>query len=183
MLRHLVVILSMAAFPITARAQRVDDLSGIWRTDPGRTQTLRRVDRGAAHWGPIPYSTTEHPYTIRIVEGSDTIEITYPGGTGNFMNVGAYSFGPDVTSVRNFGEWWAKTLMHAERNEDGVVLRARRLMDWWKDASPADVTAQEAETDTEVVLRLTADRSGLVVDTTLSDEKGQVTYRQVFSRD
>ncbi len=61
-------------------------------------------------------------------------------------------------------------------------LRARRLTGWWKTSTPDAAASTETETGTVVRLRADTARSELIVETTLSDEKGEVTYRQVFSR-
>jgi hypothetical protein len=111
------------------------------------------------------------------------VEIIHPGGSGSFMNAGAYALNGDkTTTIKDLGDWWIKTVTRAVRDAENMVLTARRLTDWWKATNPADVGSQETETDTILVLSLAKARAELVIDTTLSDEKGQVTYRQVFTR-
>jgi hypothetical protein len=186
MIKYVLAMLAIIAFPSATRAQPMPDFSGTWQCDPGRTVTLRRVDRGPVRWGPIPYTTrnqTDVTYVIVIVQDTAKVDITFPGGKNSFMNVGAYQLDSEnVTTVSDKGDWWVKTVTRATRHGDALVLTATRLMDWWKTAKPAEVTSQEAETDTTFVLRLSDARTELTIETTLSDEKGHVTYRQVFNR-
>jgi hypothetical protein len=63
-----------------------------------------------------------------------------------------------------------------------LTLKATRQVDWWKNARPEEVVRQTTELETVHVFRLEQGGGRLVVDTALSDEKGQAQYRMVFTK-
>jgi hypothetical protein len=136
---RLLLAISIAALLVITPAQTVLDFPHVAKRSHPNREAAPGV-RGAVRWGSIPYSTCGQPYIVRIVLTAATMAIAFPGGSGNFLNVGAYPLnGPEVTAVRNHRDWWVKTVSRASpKNEAAVVLTARRLMDWWKAARPTE---------------------------------------------
>ena len=62
--------------------------------------------------------------------------------------------------------------LRAESSELSVTKRAKR----------DEIVRQDTQLETAYVLRLQQESADLVVETTLSDEKGQAEYRMVFTK-
>jgi hypothetical protein len=182
--RHALTAVMLLAMAAAIRAQSIPDFSGSWVRDPARDVMLHRVDRVPHGWGPIPYTTGKQPFIVVIVQNTQQVNLAFPGGWNNFMNLrDAYQLdGKDVTTVRDLGQWWEKTVSRSTWDGGTLTLKAIRLIDWWKSTQPSEVTQQITETDTIFHLNLNPGQSELTIETTLSDEKGEVTYRQVFTK-
>lgn len=61
-------------------------------------------------------------------------------------------------------------------------LEAIGLGGWWKSADPSTVTRQDTQLGNSFVLDLSEDGQQLTITTTVSDEKGEAEYRQVFGK-
>jgi len=181
-LTTLVIALNLVA--VAAQVLAVPDFSGTWQSDPDRAVLLRRVDTTPGRWGDVLKGLRKHqPYAISIIQSSDSIEVTFPGGSGSFLNGEAYKVdGAKATSVRSVGEYWIKVVTQGTWNGEVLTLAATRLVDWWSKAQPSDVARQETQLETVHKLRRQSDGAALVVDTILADEKGRAEYRMVFTR-
>jgi hypothetical protein len=166
-----------------AAAQAIPDFSGTWTADPDRAVLLRRVDLTANGWGNVIEGLRRYrPYTLRIVQSSDSLDIDFPGAN-TFLKTDPYALdGTQTTHVRDMGEYWRKLITEAKWDGSVLTLKATRQVDWWKNARPEEVVRQTTELETVHVFRLEQGGGRLVVDTALSDEKGQAQYRMVFTK-
>ena len=167
-----------------ASAQTIPDFSGTWTTDPARAVLLRRVDTTLNGWGNVLEGLRRYqPYTLRITQSSAALDIEFPQGTNTFLKTDPYALeGGKTTNVRDSGEYWRKTVTEAKWDGTALTLRATRQVDWWKRARPDEVVHQDTELGTVYALKLEQGGAQLVVETTLTDEKGQAQYRMVFTK-
>lgn len=164
-------------------AQTMPDFSGTWTTDPDRTVLLRRVDLTANGWGnTLEGLRRNRPYTLKITQSSGTLDIEFPTAS-TFLKADPYVLdGTKTTRVRDMGEYWRKLVTQANWDGSALTLKSTHQVDWWKNTKPEEVVRQDTEIQTVLVLRLETNGSRLVVETALSDEKGQAQYRMVFTR-
>jgi len=164
-------------------AQSVPNFSGTWTADPDRAVVLRRVDRTANGWGNTLEGLRRYrPYTLKITQSPGTIDIDFPAAA-TFLKADPYALdGTKTTRVRDMGEYWRKFITQANWDGSALTLQATHQVDWWKNAKPEEVVRQETQIEAVLVLRLDQRGSQLVVETALSDEKGQAQYRMVFTK-
>jgi hypothetical protein len=167
-----------------ATAQAIPDFSGTWTANPDRAVLLRRVDKTANGWGNVLEGLRRfQPYALRITQLSGTLDIDFPQGPRTFLKTDPYTLdGATATRVRDMGEYWRKLITEAKWDGSALTLKATHQVDWWTRARPEEVVHQETQLETVFVLRLEQGGSQLVVETVLSDEKGQAQYRMVFTK-
>ena len=184
---HLGLAVALAVLTAQASAQQAPtDFGGTWTYDAssGEFVLLRDVPRVFNGWGgQVRRAREAAGYTIVIGQTIEAVSIVFPGGAANFLSRPPFLLnGESHTTVQNRGDWWTKFTTQASWNNQRLTLRARSLNGWWRDSAPAEVTTQEAQTDTVFELALDPGGTKLTMTTTLSDEKGEAQYRQVFSR-
>ena len=166
-----------------AAAQTVPDFSGTWTADPDRAVLLRRVDFTINGWGNVLEGLKRYrPYTLKITQTSGTLDIDFPMGANSFLKTDPYVLdGTKTTHVSDKGEYWRKLITEAGWDGNALTLKATHQVDWWTKAKPDDVVRQDTQIETVLVLRFEQGGAQLVVETALSDEKGQAQYRMVFT--
>ena len=176
--------LALSLLTADVRVAGMPDFSGAWQTSPDQAVILSRVDSTPGGWGGALQGLRAHrPYTISITQSAETIWVAFPGGSGSFLNGGVYQLdGDQATTTRSIGDYWIKVVTRGTWDGQVLTLAATRLVDWWSRAQPSDVVRQATQLETVHVLRFQTDRTGLIVDTILADEKGRVEYRMVFTR-
>ena len=179
--------LCLAAFMFavsTSTAQAVPDFSGTWTADADRVVVLRRVDLTPNGWGNMLEGLRRYrPYTVKITQSSGTLDIDFPPGANSFLKADAYALdGTKSIRVRDMGEYWRKLITQANWDGIALTLRSTHQVDWWNNAKPDEVVRQDTQIDAVFVLRLDQGGTQLVLETSLSDEKGQAQYRMVFTK-
>jgi hypothetical protein len=177
-------VVALMAWWSVAAAQTIPDFSGTWTADPDRAVLLRRVDITSNGWGNVLDGLRRYrPYTLKISQSSGALDIDFPQGANTFLKADPYALnGAKTTHVRDMGEYWRKLVTEATWDGSALTLKATRQVDWWTKARPEDVVRQDTQLGTVYVLKLEQGGAQLVVETTLSDEKGQAQYRMVFTK-
>ena len=177
-------VVTLMLWGSVAAAHVIPDFSGTWTANPDRAVLLRRADKTANGWGNVLEGLRRfQPYTLRITQSSGTLDIDFPQGPRTFMKTDPYALdGAAATHVRDMGEYWRKLITEAKWDGSALTLKATHQVDWWAKARPEEVARQETQLETVFVLRLEQGGSQLVVETALSDEKGEAQYRMVFTK-
>jgi hypothetical protein len=172
------------ATPAPVSSQGRPDFSGTWTSSPERFVALRNAPRERNGWGGQLEGVAAAPtYTIAISQSEQSVALTFPGGTGNFLTRPAFPLdGAPHSTVQDAGEFWTKIVSSATWDGSRLVLDAKSLNGWWKEVDPSQVTTQETELGTRFVLELNPSGDVLTLSITVRDEKGEAEYRQVFSR-
>jgi len=166
------------------RADPIPDFSGHWQSSPARLQVGRIVHRIPDGWDRyIEGVRSIKDYRVEIRQTGDEIAVVFPGGANNFLSVPPFPIGSSPrSSVENLGASWRKTTCRGWWDGGLLSLTATRQADRWADSDPATAKPQETDLISQHVLRLDAARTQLTMETTVSDEKGEAQYQQVFSR-
>ena len=167
-----------------ADGDAIPDFSGHWKSSPDRLQVRRIVHRIPNGWDRyIEGVRSIKDYRIEIRQTSDEIAVAFPGGANNFLSVPAFTIGGSPKStVENLGASWRKTTCRGWWDGGLLSLTATRQADRWADSDPATAKPQETDLISQHMLRLDTGRHELTMDTTVSDEKGEAQYQQVFRR-
>ena len=171
------MILPIAA--VALYAQTRPNFSGVWVREPGGfelLQDVRRIARGAG----VDGLAAARDYTVEIEQTDGSITLHFPHGTPLTRPAVRLSPGPHVI-VQDRGAFWTRFVSDAEWQGPTLVVTTRSSAGWWKSSHPD--TAKPREIFTSIFsLTLSPVDDRLTLVTSVSDDKGDATYRQVFRR-
>jgi hypothetical protein len=177
------LLLILGWSPASASAQATPDFSGTWSHIPDRFVVVRNVPRdGRGGWSGHLRLGEQPDYVVTIAQTRDSIALTFPSGGGNFLTRPPFALdGREQTVIVDRGDFWTKHVQKSDREGDRLRLKAVAFAGWWRESDPETVTSQPTELGSVFVLSM-SDDGLLTIDTTVSDEKGEAEYRQVFAR-
>ncbi|MEZ5288406.1 MAG: hypothetical protein R2712_27090 [Vicinamibacterales bacterium] len=161
--------------------------SGTWTSRPAEDVEVIRLTPGtgaARGWRPFIEALTRKPlYEIAVTQEADQVVIAFPGGETNMLTVPGFAMAAAPSDhVVDRGEWWTNSRTMAEWTGATLELTATTYTGWWRSAAPADVQPRPTDFHMRFVLSQGEVPDELVLHATLTDEKGEVEYRQRFRR-
>lgn len=177
--------IAMIVSAVSMLARQPADWSGTWISPgPENFQVLRNVHQTAHGWDSFVESMQQtRGYTIVVIQNASEITVTFPGGGRNLLSEPAYAFADEPRSaVENRGDYWINHVTSARRVGESIELSSTTFSGWWKNGDPAAAKAKPTDFRSRLTLAPGARENQLVLHATLSDEKGEVEYRQTFTR-
>jgi hypothetical protein len=162
---------------------------GDWTGDTTRFEIIRHVRATPYGWDGFLAGLSQHrPYKITVFQNDESLDITFPGGPNSILNTKPYKSkhetlqadGSSVLTTHDAGSFWTQRVNTAMWQ--GATLKREIIQeaDWWSVRKPEANLHEDATVI--YLLRLNHGGAELTLDTTLIDEKGELEYRQVFTR-